>query len=310
LADEYQGLPESDSVAPYQPPVVSYSWPPRVRFQHRYRWHVILFLATLVTTTLTQRTLAEGLWYSIPLLLILGAHEFGHYTFCRFHNVDATLPYFLPGIPGLLLTGTFGAVIRIREPFPNKRALFDIGVAGPIAGFLMMLPLLFWGIHLSHVIAIPAEPSLGEPLRISLGEPLLIKLAIWMHFGVVPPGRDVELSPMGLAAWWGMFVTALNLLPFGQLDGGHIAYSVIGRRAGIVSAVTLGAAVLLTVLSRSWIAMAVLMSVMAWALGLHHPRVLDESTLLDRPRRLVAIFALVMFVVCFTPVPIEFIFGR
>ena len=136
----------------------------------------MLFLLTFATTTfagalayagfqeslgLLQPTsiyspifLAHGLWYSVPVLLILGAHEFGHYALCRVHDVDATLPYFIPAPPFLLITGTLGAVIRIREAFPSKRALFDIGVAGPIAGFLMLLPLLYWGIAMSHLVPV------------------------------------------------------------------------------------------------------------------------------------------------------------
>jgi membrane-associated protease RseP (regulator of RpoE activity) len=303
--------------------------PPRPKFQHRYTRHALLFLATLAMTTYVGidnylgwasfhlstiqlmrvqswgwgTALAHGLWYSLPLLVILGAHEFGHYAYCRRHNVDATLPYFIPGPP--VLTGTFGAVIRIREAFPSKKALFDIGVAGPIAGFLALLPFLYFGMNMSAAVKIAPSPN-----TIHFGDPLLLKAVAWLHFGPLPPGFDVVLHPMGFAAWWGMLATALNLLPFGQLDGGHIAYAVLGRRSGWVSIATLTAVVMLTLVSLSWISMTLLLLIMAFFLGFRHPRILDEGTPLDGRRRLVALFALVIFILCFTPVPIETFFGR
>jgi membrane-associated protease RseP (regulator of RpoE activity) len=300
------------------------------RFQHRYGRHIVLLLLTLLTTTmagacqqlgfevsmgtipqLDVNTFAEalarllhavpgGLTYAVPLLLILGAHEFGHYAYCRIHQVDATLPYFLP-FP-IAITGTLGAVIRIKEAFPSKRALFDIGVAGPIAGFVALLPFLWWGITLSGVVKLPED---AENI-IYFGEPLLLKAVAWLHFGPLPDGFDIVLHPMGFAAWFGMLATALNLLPFGQLDGGHIAYAVFGRRAAAISAVTLVTAVLLFALeSSSWFFVALMMVAMAFLLGLRHPRIIDEDTPLDARRVIVAIVALVIFVICFTPVPIE-----
>ncbi len=251
--------------------------------------------------------LAPGLWYSVPVLLILGAHEFGHYFLCRVHDVDATLPYFIPAPPILLITGTFGAVIRIREAFPSKRALFDIGVAGPIAGFVVLLPLLYWGVTMSHLVPV----SHGADL-IYFGEPLLYKFAAWLHFGTIPNGYDVTIHPMAFAAWWGMLATALNLLPFGQLDGGHVVYALLERRgqAAAVSVVTLVGAALLTTQSLAWISMLVVMIVMALALGVQHPRVMDETAPLGPGRRLLGLFALIMFVLCFTPVPIQTFLGR
>lgn len=298
-------------VSPPQPP----------RFQHRYTRHVLLFVLTLVTTSMAGAChqlsfdasmgsialpvswqwsyLVGGLSYSVPLLLILGAHEFGHYVYCRIHQVDATLPYFLPfPIP---LTGTLGAVIRIREAFPSKRALFDIGVAGPIAGFVALLPFLWWGMTLSGVVRFPDSTDV-----IYFGEPLLLKAVAALHFGPLPEGFDIVLHPMGFAAWFGMLATALNLLPFGQLDGGHIAYSIFGPRTTWISGVTLLVAILLfATQSSSWFAVALMMLVMALVLGLRHPRIIDEDTPLDPGRVAVAVLSLVIFVICFTPVPIE-----
>ncbi len=246
--------------------------------------------------------LTSGLWFSLPILSILAAHEFGHYAYCRLHNVDATLPYFIPALPFVFIAGTLGAVIRIKETFPSKKALFDIGVAGPIAGFVVLVPLLYWGVAMSEVRTSRAT-ELANVLY--LGEPLLYQAIERIHFGPLPDSADVMLHPMAFAAWFGMFATALNLLPFGQLDGGHIVYSVLGRRSWYVSAGTLIAAIGLTFVSLSWLLMAVMMLVMAMFLGFRHPRILDEHVPLDPPRMLVAFLALVIFAICFTPVPIS-----
>ena len=306
-------------------PISLYPAPPK--FQHRYTRHIVLFVLTLATTVIagwnnytafrsSQGTLQPdqvfswgfllaGLWYAVPLLLILAAHEFGHYCYCRKHNVDATLPYFLPlpWIPPLIppLTGTLGAVIKIKEPFPSVRALFDIGVAGPIAGFVVLLPFLYWGLSMSAVVRFPENVDL-----IYFGEPLLLQGLAKLQFGALPKGFDLTLHPLGFAAWFGMFATALNLLPFGQLDGGHIAYAVFGRRARFVSMATLAATVLLTFRSSGWISMSIIMLIMAFFLGVRHPHIPDEGTPLDAGRKLIAFLALVIFAICFTPVPIDF----
>ena len=288
---------------------------PRRKFQHRYGRHIALFVLTLVTTTIAGapdpgpgglwRALAEGLYYSLPILIILGCHEFGHYFYCRKHDVDATLPFFLPAPSPPLLTGTLGAVIRIKEPFPSKRALFDIGVAGPIAGFVALLPFLYWGVQWSVVGPRPINPQ----FMLEFGEPLLFKILSYAHFGPIPAGSEVYLHGTGFAAWFGMLATAMNLLPFGQLDGGHISYAVVGRRSWIVSLATLVITVLMVIFqSISWLSMAIIMLAMAWFLGLRHPVVVDESEPLDPARKAIAFAALVIFVLCFTPVPIQTFF--
>jgi len=307
----------------------------RPKFQHRYRTHLILFGLTLFTTSFTPafeffwsaivfglfhpakllptfvegfgvftpQLFISGLSYSLPLLTILGAHELGHYFQCRRYNVDATLPFFIP-LP-LPPTGTLGAVIRIRESFPSKRALFDIGVAGPIAGFLMLLPFLYVGIQLSPMIRV-TDPRIG----LHLGDPLLVQALVKLRYGTVPPGYDVLLHPMGFAAWWGLLATALNLMPFGQLDGGHIVYALFGHRARYASIATVTTAALLMFRSLSWASVTMMMLVMAFFLGVGHPRVVDEDTPLDVRRKLVALFALLMFTLSFTPVPIQTFFGK
>jgi membrane-associated protease RseP (regulator of RpoE activity) len=289
-----------------------------VRFQHKYWLHAALLVATLATTTIAGALhyhafrsafqaqplrfdlamLAGGLWYSGTLLAILGAHELGHYFMCRYHSVDATLPYFLPA--PLVLTGTVGAFIKIREMFPSKAVLFDIGVGGPIAGFAMLVPALFLGLRLSNVAPLPENFE-----GLSLGEPLLFKLAAWLVWGPVPDGASINLHPMAFAAWFGLIATALNLMPFGQLDGGHIAYAALGPRATLVSLATIASAVGLTFVSSSWLLVTLIMLVMLFTVGAGHPRVGDEQVPLDPTRRWVAIASAVIFVLCFTPSPIE-----
>jgi membrane-associated protease RseP (regulator of RpoE activity) len=310
---------------PLDSPVVSSeTWsvpPPRRRFQHQYWRHALLFLLTLVTTTYVggchyagyrvgaggmpdlffSDFIPNGFWYSLTLLTILGAHELGHYLMCRYHNVDATLPYFLP-VP-LPLTGTLGAFIRIREPFPSRRVLFDIGVAGPIAGFVMLVPFLFVGLSWSPPVPAPTDPKDLE-FAVSMGEPLLYRLVERLIWGV-PPTDWVNLHPMASAAWLGQLVTALNLLPFGQFDGGHISYAVLGRHSTIVSLLTVAAAVGLTFMSANWYLVAGVMVLMLIVFGPRHPSVIHEKEELDAARLLIAIAAVVMFIVCFTPAPLQ-----
>jgi membrane-associated protease RseP (regulator of RpoE activity) len=303
------------------PTVLPWAPPPRPKFQHRYTRHLIFFALTFFTTTFapafeyvfasigtdvpalagfTWEMFRAGLWYSIPLLIILGAHEFGHYFACRYHDVDATLPYFLPA--PLPLTGTFGAVIRIREAFPSRKALFDIGVAGPIGGFVMLVPFLVYGIMHSRVIPMPHG---GDMLW--LGEPLLLKGLMRLQFGNLGDDFTIVLHPVGQAAWWGMLATALNLMPFGQLDGGHLAYAVLGRRASWISMGTLAAALVLTFNSSSWVSVTVMMLVMSVFLGFRHPRVRDEITPIGRNRLIVFALAWVIFALCFMPVPLAIV---
>ena len=282
--------------------------------------HGLLFVLTIVTTTLVGADqyagflgdfkqpgpigmsvlalLLRGFWYSGTILGILGCHELGHYFACRYYNVDASLPFFLP-VP-ISITGTLGAFIRIREPIPQKRMLFDIGIAGPIAGFLVAVPALFFGVAMSHVVKVP-----DNFVGLELGEPLIFKLASWLLWGPTPSGYSLNLHPMAFAAWFGLLATALNLFPIGQLDGGHISYAVLGPRSTLVTFAMLGVALVLTFFSASWIVWTGLMMIMLFMVGPRHPRVFDEEEPLDRTRLLLALCALVMFALCFTPAPIQ-----
>lgn len=289
------------------------------RPRERYRTHLLLFVATFLTTTAVgalhwtgfqsdfgAKTVAapaavlalKGLWYSVTLLAILGAHEFGHYLACRYHGVSATLPYFLP-IP-LPLTGTAGAFIRIRQPITSKAVLFDVGVAGPLAGFLVALPALFVGLALSRLSPLPPAFVGAE-----LGEPVLFQLASHAIWGPIPDQVSLNLHPMAFAAWFGLLVTAINLFPIGQFDGGHIAYAVLGRRSFSVSLATVGAAIALCFYSLSWVTWTLLALVILTIFGWRHPPTWDEHVPLDRVRFWLALATLAVFVLCFTPAPIE-----
>ena len=239
----------------------------------------------------------RGAWFSVPVLAILGCHELGHYLACRYYDVDASLPFFLP-FP-LAFSGTLGAFIRIREPIPSKRMLFDIGIAGPIAGFVITVPALIIGIAMSTTGPIP-HGVMGQ----ELGEPLLLKLVARLVWGQLPTDFQVNWHPIAFAAWFGMLATALNLFPIGQLDGGHISYAVLGRKSSRVTIVMLACAVSLIYFSISWAVWSGLLLVMLFVFGPHHPRTFDENVPLDSGRRWLALFAILMFVLCFTPAPI------
>jgi len=289
--------------------------PPR----DRYWLHAVLLLATLLAATSvgvahylsflsdfgvrrvvvrSGAAILGGFWYSGTLLGILGAHEMGHYLACRYYGVNASLPYFIPA-PFTML-GTFGAFIRIRQPILRKRQLFDVGIAGPLAGIAVAVPALVAGIALSRVNRVPL-PFQG----LELGEPLLFQAIAYGVWGAIPDGFSLNLHPVGLAAWVGLLATFLNLFPMGQLDGGHIAYAVLGRRSRYVTLGVVGVAIGLTFVSSSWIVWTALMIAMLWGFGMNHPPTIDEFEPLDARRRWLAVLALVIFALCFTPAPIQ-----
>jgi membrane-associated protease RseP (regulator of RpoE activity) len=286
------------------------------------RWwiHLLLLLLTFLTTTAFgyalslsfsgRQPLNEGfaeagyrrllfgdhaIWsgtvYSIPLLLILIAHELGHFVACRRWRVDATLPFFLPS-PTLL--GTMGAFIRIPAPIYNRRSLFDIGVSGPIAGFCAMLPCLAAGIWMSRVV-----PGVNAHASIVFGTPMLMRLVEWLRFPDVAP-QNIALHPVAMAAWAGLLATAINLLPAGQLDGGHILYALGGERVHKwASLLVVAVLFLLGFLYWPWWIWAGLMFFFR-----RHPLIYDHSSLGLR-RVSIGSFALAMFVISLAVVPVE-----
>ncbi|MFM8551116.1 MAG: site-2 protease family protein [Nitrospiraceae bacterium] len=239
--------------------------------------------------------LLKGLPFAGTLLGILVMHEMGHYILSRIHRVPASLPLFIPGPPHFI--GTFGAIIRIRGPILNRKALFDIGVAGPIAGFVVAVVALVIGLSLSQVVK--DEHTFG----LHLGEPLLLQFVSWLVLGPLPEGYDVLLHPVGFAAWFGLFVTSLNLIPIGQLDGGHVAYALWGTRQRTMALVIVPILLVLGFVGwHGWF----LWAAMAGLLGFAHPPVSDPEEALGPTRVWVGWGALAIFIVTFAPVPFSF----
>ena len=287
--------------------------PPRRSAWQRWGRNLLLFVLTVLSVFFVGGLRAVGLpggsvvWgldyvegsqLVVGLLSILLAHEMGHYLTARRYGVDATLPFFIPfPVPGMSLVGTLGAFIRIRAPIPHRKALFDIGVAGPLAGFAVCLPVLWLGIQQARLM-----PTDHAEAGLMLGEPLLFQWMTRLVHGPIPADRTLMLGPLGLAAWFGLLVTALNLMPIGQLDGGHVTYSLLRNRARRISIAASWVAVALVYFGPSWILWAVLVRV----LGRRHPSTLDDDAPVGRGRAWVGVLALVVFVLCFVPDPIQF----
>jgi membrane-associated protease RseP (regulator of RpoE activity) len=268
-----------------------------------------------------------GAPFAISLLSILGAHELGHYFMCRKYGVEATLPYFIP-FPSFL--GTMGAVILMKEQPRNRRQLLDIGLAGPLAGLIVTIPILILGLSLSNLDPIPAQIPTGMVFTLE-GNSLLYLLVKYIMFGQLLPapasfgampewlywlrffftghpyplgGLDVMIHPVALAGWAGILVTALNLIPAGQLDGGHVLYVLIGRkRMSKLLPFIIGAIALLGLVSASWWLWAVLL----FFVGRRYDDPDDQITPLDDRRRWLAILAIIIFFLVFTPVPMNII---
>jgi membrane-associated protease RseP (regulator of RpoE activity) len=245
--------------------------------------------------TLFSTTFVGGLAFSLPLMAILLAHEMGHYLACRRHRLDASLPFFIPVPFGI---GTMGAFIRIRSPLATKRELVDVGASGPLAGFLVALPVLYLGIAQSQVVH-----QLPQGGYLVFGEPLLFRLlSLWIH-PELQKGADLLLHPSGYAAWIGLLVTALNLLPFGQLDGGHIAYAALGRTHRLMAWPLLLVLVLLGFRWSGWWVWAVVALVM----GVRHPWIPGEAEPLPQDRKWVVALAALVFFLSFTPEPVKLV---
>ncbi len=236
--------------------------------------------------------LLTGLPFSATLLLILLAHEMGHYLACTYYGVDATPPFFIPFLAPI---GTFGAFIRIRAPMYSRRTLFDVAVAGPLAGFFFVLPALSVGLAYSKVI-----PGIAEQGDLVFGVPLVQRVLEWIVFPGVP-SANIYLHPIARAAWVGVLATALNLLPIGQLDGGHILYSFAGKRAGVFSKVLVLLLIPIGLLySYTWLIWAAFL----FFFGMRHPAIYD-TTPLGLLRTRLGWLALIIFILCFTVAPIR-----
>ncbi len=243
--------------------------------------------------------LLDGWPYALSLLLILGAHELGHYFAARRHHVNVTLPYFIPMPFGLF--GTLGAFILLREPMKNRNVLFDVGAAGPLAGLIFAIPILIIGLSTSKIQEVPKNEDTARE-----GNSLLYAASKIVVFGrFVPDGdEDVFINQLATAGWTGLFVTALNLIPLGQLDGGHVIYTLFGRRVRqLYWPIVAIFATLAVWVSSAWF----LWTFLLFLFGRRYATPLDDVTPLDGWRRIVGIVALIIFVLVFVPNPIQFI---
>ena len=242
--------------------------------------------------------LLEGVPFSAALLAILLAHEFSHYITSHRHGVRASLPIFIPGPP---LAGTFGAIIRIESPIPDRRSLLEIGIAGPLAGFLVALPIAVVGLKLSHVAvhAATAVAEAGGGMGIGLGNSLLFTLLERLVLGPLPGNASLVLHPVAFAAWIGFFVTAINLLPVGQLDGGHVLYALAGHRQEAISRAVLVVLAPLGFLWWGWF----LWGGMLLLMGPRHPPVLAEDSPLGKRESVLGVIAAALLVLTLAPAP-------
>lgn len=280
--------------------VVPVSWRPG-----RLWLHIVLFLSTLITTTVAGALqsgvdpLAEpwqitaGLPFAVTLMTILLVHEMGHYLMSRYHRVHATLPYFIPA-PSFI--GTFGAFIKMDSPPQDRRSLFDVGAAGPLAGLVLAVPAVIIGLRLSTI-----SPDEGMGGGIALGSSLLLNFLSQITLGLVPDEANIIMHPIGFAGWIGLLVTGMNLLPVGQLDGGHVVYALFGQRHIWISRLALVAILFLGFLRwwDGWLIWGLLLLFM----GVRHPPPLDPYTPLDLKRQIVAWLTLAILALTFIPVP-------
>jgi membrane-associated protease RseP (regulator of RpoE activity) len=269
--------------------------------------HLALLLATVATTVAAGAMqqgvdpfahpglLYKGIPFSFTLLLILGSHEMGHYLVSRRHRLDVTLPYFIPAPPIPFIIGTFGAFIKIRSPIQDKRALLDVGCAGPLVGVAVSIPVTVAGLLLSRTTVMPPGPDL-----VVLGEPLLYQLLSWLVFGHLSPETQVILHPVAFAGWIGMLVTALNLIPYGQLDGGHVAYALFPLFHRYISWTCLGLLLFCGFFFwYGWLMWALLLTWLGW----RHPPPYYHRVPLDERRRLLGFVTILVFLLTFSPTP-------
>jgi membrane-associated protease RseP (regulator of RpoE activity) len=299
---------------------------PTSKQRDAWKTHVVLFIATLFTTTVSGavmsghlppelsflfhpsswdvsflRGLARGLVFSLPLLAILLCHELGHYLTARYYNLNVSPPFFLPGLPTPIGIGTFGAFIRLRTILTDRRQLLDVGAAGPVAGFVVALPVLWWGLAHSEIIdasshGISVQSGWG---LWPLGDSLITRLVR----GLTQPGHgEVLLHPVAFAGWVGMFVTMLNLLPIAQLDGGHILYAALPKIQRWVARAIWVVIILLGYFSKSWLIWGVIVLLLSRG-QFGHPPVLDAYRPLPKSRIWLLVASALLFVLTFTPVP-------
>lgn len=297
--------------------------------KQKYHLNVLLFLLTILSTlfwgaymmllheahgqavdplqffrqvTSEPALLYKGIGYCFTIMVILLSHEMGHYLACLYYGIHATLPFFLPA--PIVLTGTFGAFIRIRSPFPNRRSLFDVGIAGPLAGFIVMLPFLYFGIRWSIV------PLSQAPQNVqSLGEPLIFSI---LSNYLVKPDSMLLLHPIGFAAWFACLATSLNLLPIAQLDGGHVSYALFRKHAYHITwaffILVIGLAAYgffqSFVVGMQWLFYSAMLLVLRKIAGFRHPQTLDDDAPVGLARKIWGLIGLIVLILTFMPITI------
>ena len=274
------------------------------------RVHWILFLLTVFTTLLAGAImegaqildnpldLIKGVPFSFTLMFILGTHEFGHYYYAQKHKVDASLPFFIPAPPFLFLIGTFGAFIKIKSPIYRKDALLQIGAAGPIAGFIIAVPALILGLFLSDIV----EKSDIQGALI-LGDSILMKILTWVTHPDLMESQDIMLHPIAFAGWIGLLVTMLNLLPIGQLDGGHVAYAMLGEKQKLIGQAAFILLIPLSFLSINWLVWGLLLLLLMRTVK--HPPIQDIHIPLSESDKRIGYICLLIFILCFIPAPFK-----
>jgi membrane-associated protease RseP (regulator of RpoE activity) len=281
-----------------------------VRPRRRWRLPLLLFVATCLSTllagvseeALNQGWLSEilsGLRYAVPVMTILICHEMGHFIQAHRYGVYASFPYFIP-MP-LSPLGTLGAVIAMEPRVGHRRALFDIGITGPLAGLVPTILFCYWGLQQSQLVPIPKHPS-----QIGIGAPILFHFLVALRFGDVPPGYMIDVAPMAFAGWVGLLITSLNLIPIGQLDGGHILYALLRQKAHKVARLLLFTAMFLVILNWETLGSWTLMLVLLVIMGPIHPPTANDEEPLGTGRYILGWLTLAFIIIGFTPVPLQF----
>jgi len=278
-------------------------WPANWEERPRIGLNILLFALTLATTILAgamqegvnplknPEGILKGIPFSFSLMGILLAHELGHYLAAKKHGLNVTLPYFIPA-PSFI--GTFGAFIKMRSPVRDRRMLLDVGATGPLVGVAVSIPFLILGLQLSEVKLVQGQ------VGATLGSSLLLSFLSWLVVGPVPGGYDIVIHPVGFAGWIGLLVTSLNLIPIGQLDGGHVAYALLGKRQIKISKyVFLGLLALGVFGWPGWLFWSFLLFIM----GFRHPAPLDEWINLDWKHKIMGWATVAVFIITFVPVP-------
>ena len=278
-------------------------WPEYEEGKRRIGINIILFIITMATTLLAgalqegvhplknPEQIFKGIPFSFALMGILLAHELGHYLIAKKHGLNVTLPYFIPA-PSFI--GTFGAFIKIRSAVRDRRMLLDVGAAGPLVGVVVSIPFLALGLWLSEVKMVQGQ------MGTNLGSSLFLSFLSWVIIGPVPEGYDIVLHPVGFAGWIGLLVTSLNLLPIGQLDGGHVAYALLGEKQNKISKFVFIAILGMGIFGwQGWLLWGLLLAIM----GFRHPPLVDWWVPLDYKRKIIGWLAVIIFILTFTPAP-------